>query len=87
MPALRCSPVAVFVAPCDLSCLSLLRTPTGFGRLRIWLLMFRPFGRCVLLFAGMCAARFSPDDKFSKERVTIKKRFGILPTQKAPIKY
>ena len=26
-------------------------------------------------------ARFSPDDKFSKERVTIKKRFGILPTQ------
>lgn len=26
-------------------------------------------------------ARFSPDDKFSRERVTLKKRFGILPTQ------
>ncbi|KAG9088123.1 snoRNP complex protein [Ceratobasidium sp. 370] len=26
-------------------------------------------------------ARFSPDDKFARHRVTIKKRFGILPTQ------
>jgi len=26
-------------------------------------------------------ARFSPDDKFSKERVTLKIRFGLLPTQ------
>lgn len=26
-------------------------------------------------------ARFSPDDKFSKERVICKKRFGLLPTQ------
>jgi len=26
-------------------------------------------------------ARFSPDDKFSRQRVTLKKRFGILPTQ------
>lgn len=26
-------------------------------------------------------ARFSPDDKFSKERVACKTRFGILPTQ------
>ncbi|KAF8844207.1 Nop10p-domain-containing protein [Paxillus ammoniavirescens] len=26
-------------------------------------------------------ARFSPDDKFSRHRVTIKKRYGILPTQ------
>ncbi|KAH8927444.1 Nop10p-domain-containing protein [Atractiella rhizophila] len=25
-------------------------------------------------------ARFSPDDKFSRHRVTIKKRFGILPS-------
>ncbi|CEP01456.1 hypothetical protein PBRA_002062 [Plasmodiophora brassicae] len=32
-------------------------------------------------------ARFSPDDKYSRERVTIKKRFGILPTQQAPITY
>lgn len=30
-------------------------------------------------------ARFSPDDKFSRERITCKKRFGILPTQQAPI--
>ncbi|XP_022103436.1 H/ACA ribonucleoprotein complex subunit 3-like [Acanthaster planci] len=26
--------------------------------------------------------RFSPDDKYSRERVTIKKRFGQLLTQK-----
>ena len=26
-------------------------------------------------------ARFSPDDKFSKQRVMLKKRFGLLPTQ------
>ncbi|KAK7115008.1 hypothetical protein V1264_000958 [Littorina saxatilis] len=26
-------------------------------------------------------ARFSPDEKFSKERVILKKRFGILLTQ------
>ncbi len=27
-------------------------------------------------------ARFSPDDKFSKQRLICKKRFGLLPTQK-----
>ncbi|BGP14600.1 snoRNP complex protein [Rhodosporidiobolus nylandii] len=27
-------------------------------------------------------ARFSPDDKYSRHRVTVKKRFGILLTQK-----
>ncbi|EFJ04728.1 hypothetical protein SELMODRAFT_229746 [Selaginella moellendorffii] len=32
-------------------------------------------------------ARFSPDDKFSKQRVMLKKRFGILPTQKPPHEY
>ena len=26
-------------------------------------------------------ARFSPDDKFSRERVECKRRFGLLPTQ------
>jgi len=26
-------------------------------------------------------ARFSPDDKFSRERILVKKRFGILLTQ------
>jgi len=26
-------------------------------------------------------ARFSPDDKFSSQRITCKKRFNILPTQ------
>ena len=25
--------------------------------------------------------RFSPEDKYSRERITIKKRFGLLPTQ------
>ena len=28
-------------------------------------------------------ARFSPDDKLSKERVVMKKRFGILLTQQS----
>jgi len=32
-------------------------------------------------------ARFSPDDKFSKERITCKKRFGLLPTQQEGKKY
>jgi hypothetical protein len=31
-------------------------------------------------------ARFTPTDKHSKERIRIKERFGLLPTQKkAPI--
>lgn len=28
-------------------------------------------------------ARFSPDDKYSRQRVTLKKRYGMLPTQQA----
>ncbi|QCD97752.1 H/ACA ribonucleoprotein complex subunit 3 [Vigna unguiculata] len=32
-------------------------------------------------------ARFSPDDKYSRQRVTLKKRFGLLPTQQPPPKY
>ncbi|KAJ2613725.1 snoRNP complex protein [Coemansia sp. RSA 1365] len=31
-------------------------------------------------------ARFSPDDKYSRQRVTLKRRFGLLPTQQAEIK-
>jgi H/ACA ribonucleoprotein complex subunit 3 len=30
-------------------------------------------------------ARFSPDDKFSQERITLKKRFHLLPTQKPDV--
>ena len=26
-------------------------------------------------------ARFSPEDKYSRQRIAIKKRFGLLPTQ------
>ncbi|KAL3497313.1 hypothetical protein ACH5RR_040045 [Cinchona calisaya] len=32
-------------------------------------------------------ARFSPDDKHSRQRVLLKKRFGLLPTQSPPPKY
>jgi len=32
-------------------------------------------------------ARFSPEDKFSKYRVTVKRRFTLLPTQLAAPKY
>lgn len=37
-----------------------------------------PMGRPTL---SAHPARFSPDDKFSKQRVVLKKRFGLLPTQ------
>ncbi|XP_034231822.1 H/ACA ribonucleoprotein complex subunit 3 [Thrips palmi] len=31
-------------------------------------------------------ARFSPEDKYSRQRITIKRRFGLLPTQQpAPV--
>ncbi|KAJ2516520.1 snoRNP complex protein [Coemansia sp. RSA 2049] len=30
-------------------------------------------------------ARFSPDDKYSRQRVTLKRRYGILPTQQPEI--
>ena len=30
-------------------------------------------------------ARFSPDDKFSQERITLKKRFKLLPTQQPDV--
>ncbi|KAL6214522.1 hypothetical protein ACLB2K_013956 [Fragaria x ananassa] len=33
------------------------------------------------------AARFSPDDKYSRQRYLLKKRFGLLPTQQSPLKY
>ena len=29
-------------------------------------------------------ARFSPDDKFSRQRIECKRRFGLLPTQQPP---
>eukprot|EP00897_Mesotaenium_endlicherianum_P003503 jgi/Mesen1/3180/ME000184S02246 len=32
-------------------------------------------------------ARFSPDDKFSKQRITCKRRFNLLPTQQEAHKY
>lgn len=32
-------------------------------------------------------ARFSPDDKFSRERTTTKRRFNLLPTQHPPMEY
>ena len=32
-------------------------------------------------------ALFSPDDKFSRERVTCKKRFNLLPTQQPAFEY
>ncbi len=32
-------------------------------------------------------ARFSPEDKFSRQRITVKARFGLLPTQQPAPKY
>jgi len=32
-------------------------------------------------------ARFSPEDQYSRQRITIKQRFNLLPTQQKPIKY
>ena len=31
--------------------------------------------------------RFSPEDKYSRQRITIKKRFGLLLTQQSPPKF
>jgi len=31
-------------------------------------------------------ARFSPDDKYSRHRVTLKKRYGLLLTQQPELK-
>jgi H/ACA ribonucleoprotein complex subunit 3 len=37
--------------------------------------------------ATMCAhpARFSPDDKYSRHRITIKRRYNILIADKKPV--
>lgn len=43
------------------------------------LLKVAPDGRPTL---SAHPARFSPDDKFSRHRITIKKRFGIMLTDK-----
>uniref|UniRef100_A0A5K3FPN5 Nucleolar protein 10 n=1 Tax=Mesocestoides corti TaxID=53468 RepID=A0A5K3FPN5_MESCO len=32
-------------------------------------------------------ARYSPDDKYSEQRVTLKMRFNLLPTQQPPVIY
>ena len=32
-------------------------------------------------------ARFSPEDQYSRQRITVKKRFGLLPTQQPALKY
>ncbi|XP_023248466.1 H/ACA ribonucleoprotein complex subunit 3 [Copidosoma floridanum] len=37
-----------------------------------------PYGKPTL---SAHPARFSPEDKYSKERITLKRRFGLLPTQ------
>jgi hypothetical protein len=31
--------------------------------------------------------RFSPEDKYSRQRIVIKTRFGLMPTQQPMIKY
>ena len=35
---------------------------------------------------GPLAARFSPDDKYSRQRVTLKMRFGLLPATGTKLK-
>ena len=32
-------------------------------------------------------ARFSPEDQYSRQRITVKRRLGLLPTQQPAIKY
>ncbi|CAH8480209.1 unnamed protein product [Schistosoma bovis] len=32
-------------------------------------------------------ARFTPEDRYSRHRITLKSRFGILPSQGTPIVY
>jgi rRNA maturation protein Nop10 len=42
-------------------------------------------GRSGWAVLGHTAARFSPDDKFSSQRIAGKKRFGLLLTQQPPL--
>jgi rRNA maturation protein Nop10 len=42
-----------------------------------------PFSCCFVVSLSPFAARFSPDDKYSRHRVTLKQRFGLLPTKPA----
>ena len=37
--------------------------------------------------SSVFSARFSPDDKFSRQRVLLKKRFNLLPTQQEALQY
>jgi hypothetical protein len=71
----RCFDGLVVVVP--LSVVRLCRTSTCFVLLAFLAAATPP--------PSFCAARFSPDDKFSKERVTLKKRFGLLPSQQPPL--
>ncbi|CAN4113687.1 unnamed protein product [Withania somnifera] len=54
---------------------------------RIWTTRINKESPLGLATQSAHPARFSPDDKFSRQRVLLKKRFGLLPTQKPPPKY
>ncbi len=38
------------------------------------------------VFLTNSAARFSPDDRYSRQRVTLKQRFGLLPKTRVDLK-
>ena len=40
--------------------------------------------KCQLATRSAHPARFSPDDKYSKERIALKRRHGLLLTQRPP---
>jgi hypothetical protein len=41
----------------------------------------------IFLFFPKFLARFSPDDQYSKQRIEMKKRHKLLPTQQPPLTY
>ena len=48
--------------------------------------LFKRYASVYLLELFYFSARFSPEDKYSRQRIIIKKRFHLLPTQKpAPV--
>lgn len=49
----------------------------------VYKIIFTLCENLILNLFSFSSARFSPDDKYSRHRVTLKRRFGILPTQQA----
>jgi H/ACA ribonucleoprotein complex subunit 3 len=53
----------------------------SFGFIHVFLFMFKRLSPTGTPTQSAHPARFSPDDKYSRQRIMLKKRFGILLPQ------